>query len=31
MAVGGPEDPVVVLTVEDVARVAALVATDVHS
>ncbi len=30
MAVGGPDDPVLVLTVEDVARIAALVATDIH-
>ncbi len=30
LAVGGPDDPVIVLTVEDVARIAALVATDSH-
>jgi hypothetical protein len=30
MAVGGPDDPVIVLNVNDVARIEALVATDIH-
>lgn len=30
MAVGGPHDPVVVLTVEDAARIAAMAASDIQ-
>lgn len=30
LVVGGPDDPVVVLTVENVARIAALVGADFH-